>query len=102
SPRSLMSLLSTSGRVALSLIALTTIAHASVEAGVTGIVEDALLHPLPNATVVLHDSSGATIAKTVTGPDGKFTFANIPLGDYTVEASQPPLIGDHQHLQLTS
>ncbi len=97
-----MSLLSASGRVALSLIAFTTIAHASVDASVSGIVEDALLHPLPGATVVLHDSSGATVAKAVTGKDGKFTFANIPLGDYTVEASQPPLIEDHQHLQLTS
>ncbi len=97
-----MSLLSSSGRIALSLFAFTTLVHAEINANVSGIVEDALLHPLADATVVLHDSSGATIARTHTTKDGRFTFSNIPLGDYTVEATQPPLVEDHQHLQLTS
>src|SRR3954471_24997440 len=77
-------------------------AHASVDGVVTGIVDDALLHPLPGATVVLHDSAGNTVAKQVTGPDGKFTFSSVAFGDYTVEASAPGLVGDHQHLQLSA
>lgn len=86
--------------LALALAAST--AGASSDAVVAGIVDDALLHPLPNAVVVLHDSQGNEIAKTRTGPDGKFSFAGIPFGDYTVEASSPGLVGDHQHLQINS
>jgi hypothetical protein len=77
-------------------------ARASTDAEVTGVVEDALLHPLPGAKVVIHDSAGNTVATTTTGPDGKFTFPNVPFGDYTVEASSPGLVGDHEHLQITS
>ncbi|HSN30695.1 MAG TPA: TonB-dependent receptor [Kofleriaceae bacterium] len=72
------------------------------DAQVTGIVEDALLHPLEGATVVIHDPSGNTVAKETTGKDGKFTFSGVPLGDFTVEATSPGLVGDHQHVQLTA
>lgn len=77
-------------------------AHASVDAVVSGVVEDALLHPLAGAIVVLHDTAGRTIAKTATGPDGRFAFPGVPFGDYTVEASLPGLVPEHQHLQLAS
>ncbi|HEX5062245.1 MAG TPA: TonB-dependent receptor, partial [Kofleriaceae bacterium] len=43
-----------------------------------------------------------TIGKTVTDKDGHFTLTGIPLGDYTIEASSPGLVEDHQHLQITS
>ena len=86
---------------AMSLVSFSSIAIASTDAPISGVVEDALLHPLANATVILHDTSGATIGKIVTGPDGKFSFPSVPFGDYSVEASAPGLVGDHQHLQLT-
>ena len=70
--------------------------------GITGVVEDALLHPLANATVLIHDASGNTIAKTTTDKDGHFTLADVPFGDYTVEASSPGLVSDHQHVQIQS
>jgi outer membrane receptor for ferrienterochelin and colicin len=91
-------------RLAVGLVALTiaSAAYASDDAVVTGIVDDALLHPLTGATVVIHDSAGHTIAKTVTGADGKFEFPHVPFGDYTVEASAPGLVGDHAHVQITS
>src|SRR5690348_14852993 len=87
---------------AIATICCAASAHASVDATVTGIVEDALMHPLEGATVVIHDPAGNTIGKVVTGADGKFTFPSVPFGDYTVEASAPGLVGDHQHLQLSS
>jgi outer membrane cobalamin receptor len=87
---------------AIAMICCAAPAYASVDASVNGIVEDALMHPLQGATVVLHDLGGNTIAKVVTGPDGKFAFPSVPFGDYTVEASSPGLVGDHQHLQLNS
>lgn len=79
-----------------------TPARASVDATITGVVEDALLHPLSGATIVVHDTAGNTVAKATTGNDGTFTFRDIPFGDYTVEASASGLIGDHRHLQLRS
>jgi outer membrane cobalamin receptor len=88
--------------VVLAAVVWAAPAYASVDATVTGIVEDSLLHPLDGATVVLHDPAGATVAKTTTGKDGTFTFNGVPFGDYTVEASAPGLVGDHQHLQLSS
>src|SRR5690242_12749438 len=77
-------------------------AQASNDGAVTGIVEDSLLHPMAGATVVLHDPAGNTVAKAITGPDGKFTFPAVPFGDYTVEANMPGLIEDHQHLVISS
>ncbi len=81
---------------------LATPASASVDSVIQGIVQDALLHPLPGATVVLHDASGKTFASTTTRADGTFSFPGVPFGDYTVEATSPGLVEDHQHLQIAS
>jgi len=85
-----------------ALLAISSISYASVDAGVSGVVEDALMHPLANAVVVLHGPTGETVAKATTGADGKFSFPSVPIGDYTVEATAPGLVEDHQHLQLVS
>src|SRR3954468_2093243 len=91
-------------RVAAAIVTIccASLAHAEGGATVTGVVEDALMHPLEGATVVIHDPGGHTIAKLVTGKDGKFTFSDVAFGDYTVEANAPGLVGDHQHLQLNT
>ena len=95
-------------RVALAFVwlaATATVVHADPVPGdpsVSGIVDDALGHPLENATVVVHDSAGNTVASAVTTADGKFTFPHVPAGDYTVEASSPGLASDHQHIQLAT
>ena len=86
----------------LFICALVRPAAASVDATITGLVQDAVLQPLAGAVVIVHDASGQTVAKGTTGPDGKFSFPGITLGDYTVEASSPGLIGDHQHIQLSA
>lgn len=82
--------------------ALAPPAAASVDSVIQGTVQDALLHPLPGATVVLHDASGRTVASTTTAADGTFKFPPIPFGDYTVEATLAGLVEDHQHVQLGS
>ena len=84
------------------LVALVRPSVASVDATITGLVQDSILKPLAGATVIVHDTTGTTVAKGVTGADGRFKFPGIPLGDYTVEASSPGLIGDHQHIQLSA
>ena len=63
---------------ALAVICWSAQAYAE-DATVTGIVEDALMHPLEGATVVIHDPSGDTVAKATTGKDGKFSFGGVPL-----------------------
>ena len=77
-------------------------AAATDDAVVRGVVEDALLHPLKGASVVLHDAAGNTVAHSITGADGTFVFPGIAFGDYTVEANLSGLIEDHQHLQVSS
>ncbi len=89
--------------VLATLLIAARIASASPDdAVVSGIVDDALGHPLAGAKVVVHDPAGQTIAQTVTGDDGKFVFAHVPVGESTVEASSPGLAPDHQHLQLVA
>ncbi len=39
--------------------------------------------------IILHDQSGAEIARTTTGTDGSFSFNNLPAGTYTIEEVQP-------------
>lgn len=92
---------------ALALLLLTTVlavrtASASVDAVISGTVSDSLMHPLPGATVVLHDSAGNTVKEATTGPDGTYQFPGVSFGDYTVEASSQGLISDHQHVQIGS
>jgi protocatechuate 3,4-dioxygenase beta subunit len=56
----------------------------------------ATLRPLPGVTVVLLDSTGATVldthgnaVTTVTGADGRYSFTNLPAGTYGVHEILP-------------
>jgi hypothetical protein len=55
---------------------------------VSGIVRDALDRPLSGAEVRLEASDGRVIARTTSGQDGRFTFADVPPGSYTVIAER--------------
>jgi MFS family permease len=79
-------------------------------AALSGVVRQAASgEPLAGASVTLADASGYVVAETVTGPDGRYRFTDVPEGDYTVVASgfQPvamPLrldAGQQQDLDLT-
>jgi hypothetical protein len=41
--------------------------------------------PLPGTTIQLRNAAGAVVGSTVTGSDGKFTFAGLNAGLYTLE-----------------
>ncbi|MFT7837889.1 hypothetical protein Q5530_17270 [Saccharothrix sp. BKS2] len=42
------------------------------------------VEPMPHTELVLHDAyTGAPVATTTSGPDGRFTFTNLPVGHYT-------------------
>ncbi len=91
-------------RAATILFALSTssVALATADAVIRGVVYDELSKPLPGATVLLHDARGVAVAHATTGADGAFSFPGITFGDYTAEASAPGKADTHQHVQVTS
>jgi uncharacterized repeat protein (TIGR01451 family) len=44
---------------------------------------------IPNATLILRNSSNQEVARTTTNSNGIYGFTGIPLGEYTVEVIQP-------------
>jgi uncharacterized repeat protein (TIGR01451 family) len=48
----------------------------------------------PGVTITLKDKAGNVVATTTTGPDGSYSFPNLPAGDYTVEEVQPNGLGN--------
>lgn len=41
--------------------------------------------PLPYALIIIKDASGQVLHQGMTGPDGVFTFEELPIGNYTVQ-----------------
>ncbi|MDQ2587917.1 carboxypeptidase regulatory-like domain-containing protein [Saccharothrix yanglingensis] len=55
------------------------------------------VEPMPNTELVLHDAyTGARVAATTSGPDGRFTFVDLPVGHYT------PAVAGHHPVQFRS
>ncbi len=50
--------------------------------------------PIAGVVVQLVDGTGRVVGTATTGPDGTFTFANVPPGDYVVRELQPAGYGD--------
>ncbi len=62
---------------------------APIVGSVAGSVKDDTGAALESVTVKLKDSSGAVIATETTDPSGNYTFTNVPVGEYTVEETDP-------------
>ncbi|MFK0300064.1 SdrD B-like domain-containing protein [Brevundimonas sp. NPDC090276] len=50
--------------------------------------------PLANVVVELRTASGDLVATTTTGPDGSYSFGDVPAGDYVVIETQPAGYGE--------
>ena len=75
-------------RAAPLLLALCAAPVAARTTGsITGSAADASGAPLPGVVVTAAGPGGAV--ERVTGPDGAFTFPDLPLGDYVVTAALP-------------
>jgi len=78
----------------ISLILLFTffstlnLVQAQVNQQVSGKIIDPTNTPIKKATVSLISTNQVVIAKTETDDEGKFSFANIPIGSYVLEAFQ--------------
>ncbi len=57
-------------------------------------VNDGGDRPLANVTVELRTASGDLVATTTTGPDGSYSFGDVPAGDYVVIEAQPAGYGE--------
>ena len=64
--------------------------------------------PVPEASVLAVDRSGAVAGATTTGPDGRYELRDLPPGAYTVAASghapvatRVELSGDHTDHDIT-
>ncbi|WP_125777655.1 SdrD B-like domain-containing protein [Antribacter gilvus] len=56
-------------------------------------VQDAGEPGVAAVTVVLHDATGAEVARTTTAADGTYLFAGLSLGDYSVTFTAPEGLG---------
>ena len=83
------------GRILQAFVAfllLGTAAFATVFGTVRGIVHDPQHRPVPGSEVVLKAKSSDYTQKTQTDVNGEFHFDAVPLGTYTVSATDasPP------------
>jgi hypothetical protein len=82
----------------LILLVLPSVLHAQSagEGVVGGVVTDSTSRaPLENATVILRGRSDSTrVFRTVTAPDGRFSFLHVPFGAYVVECG---IVGHASH-----
>lgn len=77
----------------------TNLVLITVAAQVDGVARTATGAVVSDARVVLVDADGRTVAATTTGPDGRYSVAGVPLGDYTVIASGYPPAASTLHLE---
>ncbi len=55
--------------------------------------------PVPEARVTLLGRDGGTTATMTTGPDGRYSFENLPDGEYTVTASGYPPVASRLRIE---
>jgi hypothetical protein len=65
-------------------------------AGLRGVVTDVTGAVVPGAKVTVNGPAGAAKATTA-GKDGSYSFANLRPGEYTVQASAPDLVLNHNN-----
>lgn len=81
---------------------LTTLAFATIFGTVRGIVHDPQHRPIAGAHLVLRAAHSQWSETATTNGDGEFSFAHVPVGDYTVTASQAGFGPLSQNLTVAS
>jgi EmrB/QacA subfamily drug resistance transporter len=69
-----------------------------VAARLEGVAHTATGAVVSDTRVVLVDGNGRTVSATTTGPDGRYSVENLPLGSYTVIASGYPPAASRIHV----
>ena len=73
--------------ISLLTFAAANLPAQSIFATLTGVVSDPSGAVIPNATVKLKSEATGSLRDTVTNSDGYFSFASVPVGDFTYELS---------------
>jgi Carboxypeptidase regulatory-like domain len=71
-------------------------------ASLSGTVKNNAGHPVPNATVTLKNTASGQSTKVTTGPDGTFTAANLPPGEYELSTTAADFSTETQKVTLTA
>jgi hypothetical protein len=79
-----------------------TTAYAGIFAQLRGIVHDPQHRPIAGARVELHAAHSSYTQSATTNADGSFTFASVPLGDYTILVTQHGFASAKQSVTLAS
>jgi hypothetical protein len=69
--------------LALCLLVATSLPAQSIYATLTGVVSDPSGAVVPNAAVKLRNEASGSLRDTVTNAEGYYTFASVPVGNYT-------------------
>jgi hypothetical protein len=69
-----------------------------VAARLEGVAHTATGAVVSDTRVVLVDGNGRTVSATTTGPDGRYSVENLPMGGYTVIASGYPPAASRIHV----
>jgi hypothetical protein len=70
---------------ALFFLLAATLPAQSIYATLTGVVSDPSGAVVPNASVKLRNQASGSLRETVTNAEGYYTFASVPVGDFTYE-----------------
>lgn len=77
-------------------------AGATILGSIRGIVHDPQHRPIPGASVRLKSATSAWFETTQTDPDGAFTFAAVPVGDYIITVHQSGFADSQQTVTVVS
>jgi hypothetical protein len=72
------------GSAFVTLLA-TNLPAQSIYATLTGVVADASQAVVPSATIKVRNEQSGSLRDTTSNSDGYFTFASVPVGDFTYE-----------------
>ncbi len=86
----------------LCLLFRPSAAFATIFGQIHGVAHDQQHRPIAEATVELHADNSALSISTVTGADGSFALATVPLGEYTVTVSKAGFESLRQSVTLAS
>jgi outer membrane receptor protein involved in Fe transport len=84
----------------LAILLCVTPALATDFGKVRGIVHDPQHRPIENATVILHAQFSRWSATTQSDPEGEFHFADVPVGNYTVNVTAPGFNAQEQSISV--
>jgi len=90
------------GKAFAVLLLLGGSAFGTIFGTVRGIVHDPQHRPVPSAQVVLKAKSSEYTQTTQTDSEGQFHFDSVPIGEYTINVTDPAFSAARQNVTVFS